>query len=111
LPAERTQRLLDKLRAARPEVEIETIEVLQHPRRALRDTCACAQCRCGVFMIPALIPALAAQVQVLWASDAGIMLPHYTNFWRRLVLSHVNDNLGMPTFCFPNPYYLDVQVG
>jgi len=38
--------LLDKLRAARPEVEIETIEVLQHPRRALRD---------GVFMIPALI--------------------------------------------------------
>jgi hypothetical protein len=48
--------LLDKLRAARPEVEIETIEVLQHPRRALRD---------GVFMIPALTPALAAQVQVL----------------------------------------------
>jgi len=38
--------LLDKLRAARPEVEIETIEVLQHPRRTLRD---------GVFMIPALI--------------------------------------------------------
>jgi hypothetical protein len=38
--------LLDKLRAARPEVEIETIEVLQHPRRALRD---------GVFMIPALM--------------------------------------------------------
>ena len=50
-----TQRLLDKLRAARPEVELETIKVLQHPRRALRDTCACAQCRCGVFMIPALI--------------------------------------------------------
>jgi len=45
LPAERTQRLLDKLQAARPEVEIET-KVLQHPRRALRD---------GVFMIPALI--------------------------------------------------------
>jgi len=38
--------LLDKLRAARPAVEIETIEVLQHPRRALRD---------GVYMIPALI--------------------------------------------------------
>jgi hypothetical protein len=38
--------LLDKLRAARPEVEIETIEVLQHPRRALRN---------GVLMIPALI--------------------------------------------------------
>jgi hypothetical protein len=38
--------LLDKLRAARPEVEIETIEVLEHPVRALRD---------GVFMIPALI--------------------------------------------------------
>jgi hypothetical protein len=38
--------LLDKLQAARPEVEIETIEVLQHPRRALRD---------GVFMIPALM--------------------------------------------------------
>jgi len=46
LPAERTLRLLDKLQAARPAVEIETIEVLQHPRRALRD---------GVFMIPALI--------------------------------------------------------
>jgi hypothetical protein len=38
--------LLDKLRAARPEVEIENIEVLQHPVRALRD---------GVLMIPALI--------------------------------------------------------
>jgi len=38
--------LLDELRATRPEVEIETIEVLKHPRRALRD---------GVLMIPALI--------------------------------------------------------
>jgi hypothetical protein len=38
--------LLDKLKATRPEAEIETIEVLQHPARALRDR---------VFMIPALI--------------------------------------------------------
>jgi hypothetical protein len=37
---------MDKVRAARPEAEIETIEVLQHPVRALRD---------GVHMIPALI--------------------------------------------------------
>jgi hypothetical protein len=38
--------LLDKLKVVRPEAEIETIEVLQHPARALHD---------GVFMIPALI--------------------------------------------------------
>jgi hypothetical protein len=38
--------LLDRVRAARPSVEIETIEVLAHPARAVRDR---------VLMIPAII--------------------------------------------------------
>jgi hypothetical protein len=38
--------LLDRVRAARPSVEIETIEVLAHPARAVRER---------IFMIPALI--------------------------------------------------------
>ena len=101
MPAERTHRLLDKLQAARPEVEIE--KVLQHPRRALRDTCACAQCRCGVFMIPALTPALAAQVQVLWVSTAGITRRRYTNSKLRWMLRKINCLAKVPgSACVPN---------
>jgi hypothetical protein len=38
--------VLDRLRAAQPEVEIETLEVFANPGRAIRD---------GVRMIPAVI--------------------------------------------------------
>ena len=41
-----TNRLLEGVRVARPGVEIETIEILEHPRRVLRDR---------VMMIPLIV--------------------------------------------------------
>jgi hypothetical protein len=60
------------------------MEILQHPSRTLRDMCACAQCRCGVFMIPALIVG-----ECRWYHA-----PSLHKLVAALDLSHIKDNLG-----------------